>query len=107
MDLADAGEVVSDKVFPLYLISEYYALARFASLLAYRIESDTYAASPDVETIFDRIMRLKRDVASQAATYGYVLEAKTGSDIGRAIPSDEDTGAAWDIIAYNTNWRAN
>lgn len=73
------------------ILARYYALVRFQSLLATRVDTEGYAVDGDRQTIFDNIAQLRKHASREAALYGYVVEAED-SQVGMG---DGPVESAW------------
>lgn len=89
IDLATARIGSGTNGLAFYVLSEYFALARFAALLATRVDTEGYAVEGNRERIFDNVVALRDMVASQCAMYGYSVV----SDAAGSVP-DADSGVA-------------
>lgn len=89
IDLATVRIGGGSNALAFYALSEYYALARCAALLATRVDTAGYAVEGNRERVFANVVALRDMVAAQCAMYGYpVISGAAGS-----VP-DADTAAA-------------
>jgi len=88
------------------VIARYYALSRFATLLATRVDGENYAIEGDREQIFQNIKDLMTLANKEALAYGYVLAVTDDSQTGDANQDVDQSGDAgmWQVDALSTNW---
>jgi hypothetical protein len=96
-------------------VSEFYALYRFASLLATRVDIDAYAVDDDRGRVFDNVITLMEQAGSKAALYGYIMQVAApspGSGSGSGASGGTAVGigsvgrvvGAWSDGEVKTGW---
>lgn len=94
------------QVSVLPIIARYFALNRFATLLATRVDTEGYAIEGDRSTIFDHIEKLIKAANDEALAYGYVLQVDDISQAGDANQEVDQSGngGTWQVDALDTHW---
>ena len=88
IDLATARIGAGENALAFYALAEYYALARFASLLATRVDTEGYAVEGNRQSVFANVVALRDMVANQCAMYGYPVV----SDAVGSVPDADARG---------------
>lgn len=94
------------EVAAFLVVARFYALTRFAALLATRVDTESFAVEGDRETIFNNVMALRKQAAHEAATYGYILETNDDSWVGSANQPVDSTGVdrTWERTYFGTEY---
>lgn len=109
MNVADIALITEPLQQAAYLvIARWYALVRFASLLATRVDTESFAVEGDRDTIFQNVVVLIRQAVDEAATYGYVLQTRDEGQIGIGLQPVDPTGGnqAWERTFFGTDYLA-
>jgi hypothetical protein len=90
------------------VIARWYALVRFASLLATRVDTESFSVEGDRETIFQNVIVLIRQAVDEAAVYGYVLQTRDQAQIGIGLTPVDPTGAdqTWERTYFGVDYLA-
>lgn len=107
MNLGDISEVTSPLMQSAYLvIARWYALVRLASLLATRVDTQSFAVEGDRETVFNHVVILTRQAVDEAATYGYVLQTRDDGQLGSALTPVDPTGGnqSWERTYFGSDY---
>lgn len=75
-----------------HALARYYALSRFAGLLASRVDTNAYAMEGDRAAIFEHVGELRESEAASCAGYGYpvTVEDATSGTVGWMVLPDSD-----------------
>lgn len=83
------------------MLAEYFALRRFARLLATRVDTGSYAVEGDREEIFKNVLRLLQEVEAHLLQLGFNLGVGVAGSAAAAIPG---THGAWQLLQLDLNY---
>lgn len=107
MGISDPSELPVGVQQSAYLvIARWYALVRFASLLATRVDTESFSVEGDRETIFQNVIVLIRQAVDEAAVYGYVLQTRDQAQIGIGLQPVDPTGGnqTWERTYFGVDY---
>lgn len=103
---AEALLTTTVEVAAYLVIARYYALVRFASLLATRVDTQSFSVEGDREQIFTNVLALIKQAVEEAAVYGYVLQTRDDGQIGSGNTPPDQSGsqAAYERTFWPTDF---